>query len=416
MLARVTALAKRISQRREGAVAIQMGLMFAALTGMTALAIEIGFVIYKHRQMQLAADTAALGAATALSKGSLSTYVIEAKALAAEAGFVDGASGVTVTVNRPPAAGAHTSDPNAVEVVITQPQTLALAGLFGAGAFNLGVHAVALQGGSASTYCVLGLDPAASGAVFLGNNASLNTPTCGAGVNSNSNSALILGNNAWIAGAVSVVGNWSLGSNASLPTVPPPKNHAAPLTDPYASIVLSPSGAPSRTSPPSCSPSCNLSPGEYAAGWNYGNNATLNLAPGVYFIDTRLALQNNVTVNATGGVTLVLNGNYAMALGNNVTINIKAPTSGPTAGLAIAGRQPTVTERFSNNTLLNLTGAIYFPNATVQFDNNATIVAATCGQVIAGVVRLSNNGSINSSCLGTGVLPVTGSGVPRLVE
>jgi hypothetical protein len=152
---------------------------------------------------------------------------------------------------------------------------------------------------------------------------------------------------------------------------------------------------------------------------NYSNNVTLNLAQGVYYIDTQLSLQNNVIVNANTGVTLVINGNYAINLGNNVTINITAPTSGPTAGVAIASIRTataSVTQLFSNNAILNLTGAIYFPNQTVQFDNNSTINTAKCGQLVARIIQLQNNANLKNDCAGTGVLPITGGSTPQLVE
>jgi len=413
----IPALVQEIVRRRRGSVAIQIGLMMIVILGMVALGTEITFLMFKHRQMQSAADSAAFGAGTAIAKGYPVDYTIEANAIAAEAGFVNGADGVTITVNRPPASGSHSTDLSAVEVIITQPQTLNLVTLFRSGLFNLSVRAVAIQGDLGS-YCVLGLDPTASGTVRIMENGIVASETCGVGVNSSSDSALILENNAAIKGPVSVVGDWSLANNASLPTDPVPKNHAAASTDPYATVPLQAAGA--CVNPPASASIVNLTANHYC-NLNYSNNVTLNLAQGVYYIDTQLSLQNNVIVNAnTGtGVTLVINGNYAISIGNNVTINITAPTSGPTAGLAIASIRTataSVTQQFSNNAILNLTGAIYFPNQIVQFDNNSTINTAKCGQLIARIIQIQNNANLKNNCAGTGVLPITGGSTPQLVE
>lgn len=402
-----------------GSVAIQLGLMMTIIIGMVALGVEITFLIYKHRQMQAIADSAALGGAIAKAKGYPSDFSLEARAIAASAGFVNGVANVTVRVNSPPLTGNHVGNNSAVEVVVSQQQTLSMVNLFQSGLFTVGAKAVAIQGDLGS-YCVLGLDPSAAGAVWIQNNGVVASTTCGTGVNSSSNRALILDNNAAIFGPVSVVGDYSLANNAHLwyQTPPFPKTGAAALTDPYANVTISAAGAPARTQPTGCNP-CTLQPGNYAAGLNYSNNVTLNLNPGVYYIGTRLSLTNNVTVNATGGVTLVINGNYAISLGNNVTVNITAPATGVMAGLAIASIRTalaSVTQRFSNNAILNLTGAIYFPNQIVQFDNNSTINTASCGQLIARIIRIQNNADLKNNCVGTGVVPVTGGSTTQLVE
>ncbi len=45
MFARITALASRFSQSRDGSVAIQVGLLAVVLIGTSALAVEIGFAL-----------------------------------------------------------------------------------------------------------------------------------------------------------------------------------------------------------------------------------------------------------------------------------------------------------------------------------------------------------------------------------
>ncbi len=92
--------------------------MFIVLLGFTALATEVGFVLFKQRQMQSAASSAALGGAIALMTGHPAVYSVEAKAIATQAGFTDGAAGATVTVNNPPKAGNALGVTGAVEVII----------------------------------------------------------------------------------------------------------------------------------------------------------------------------------------------------------------------------------------------------------------------------------------------------------
>jgi hypothetical protein len=402
---------------RRGSVAIQVGLVMTTVLGMIALGTEMTFLLYKHRQMQAAADSAAVGGATALGAGYPADYALEARATAATVGFVDGADGVTVTVNRPPLAGPHAGDTGAVEVVVRQPQTLGIVSLFRAGLFDVGARAVAKQVNS-SLYCILALDPSASAAVRIENNGVVSNPACGVAVNSSSDTALVLRNNAAINGPVSVHGDWSLSNNAQL-NGSPLINHAPIIPDPYASIQMQ--------APPSCTgqqssggnnATINLTPGHFCSGWNFQNNVTLNLSPGAYYIDQRLTLKNNAVLNGTGGVTLIVNGNYAIDIANNVQINLTAPTTGAYAGLAFFGSRSgtsSVVQRFSNNATMNIQGVVYFPNQIIQFENNGTTSHGGCTQVIGRIVRVSNNVWLNEDCVGTGVKPIGGS-VTQLIE
>jgi Flp pilus assembly protein TadG len=206
MFTRIIALARNILQSREGAVAIHMGLIIASLIGMGALASEIGFVTYKHRQMQSAADAAAFGAAVALSNSPSANFTLQAKALTAAVGFVDGTGGVTVTVNKPPASGPNAGVATAVEVIITQPWTLSVVGAVNSltgsanptGLFTLGVQAVATTG--TANICMLAL--ATTGAAFqLNGSVTVGNSNCGIADNSASNpSTNIKGGSATIRG------------------------------------------------------------------------------------------------------------------------------------------------------------------------------------------------------------------------
>lgn len=406
-----------------------MGLLAVILIGMSALSIEIGFAYYKQRQMQSAADAAATGGAAAILD-PIPDPQGEARSIAGRLSFQNGVDGVTVTVNHPPVHGAHVGNTNAVEVIIQQPQTLSMANLvtstYGAGpkVWTVSATAVAIANYS-GTSCMIALDVGACNntpAINIKNNAIVQPAPCdhhcGVTANSSCSNALSLSNNAQINAPVWVNGRWQLSNNAKLNCTP--KTQGAPrVTDPYAGVVFSATGLPARTQPASAP--YNLLPGRYSAGLDYSNNKTLNFAPGVYYIDTRLVLKNNVTVNAMGGVTLVINGNYAINVGNNAQINIAAPTSGSTKGIAIASIRTataTVTQAFSNNAILNVTGAIYFPNQIAQFGNNAMIATTTCNQLIARKIDYQNNAIlVDTGCPAAGATPVVGgSGLVQLVE
>ena len=72
---------------------------------------------------------------------------------------------------------------------------------------------------------------------------------------------------------------------------------------------------------------------------------------------------------------------------------------------------------FANNTVLNLTGAVYFPNQIVNFNNNGTTApSGGCTQVIGRRVTIANNVTLRANCNGTGTEQVSFAGAANLIE
>jgi hypothetical protein len=265
---------------------------------------------------------------------------------------------------------------------------------------------------------MLALDPTAPSALYIAENAVITSRNCGVAVDSSSDTAMLLRNNAHIDGPVSVHGNWSLYSGASLDGSPNIRGGPV-VADPYANVQLG--TVPSCTGQSGSAgngATVNLSAGHFCAGWNFQNNVTVNLTPGVYYVDQRLNFGNNAVLNGTGGVTIVVNGNYAVDFTNNATVNITAPTSGNFAGMAFYGLRTataSVVQKFQNNTTLNIKGVVYFPNQIIEFDNNGATGATGCTQVIGRIIRVFNNVGLDNHCAGTGVQPL-GSSQTKLVE
>lgn len=417
----------RLWHDRRAAYSVVGALLLPAVTGFAALGTEAGLWFYTHQEMQSAADGAAFSAAVARVKGNNATFQNEATAVAARYGYVNGAGGTQVAVNQPPTSGPNAGNPNAVEVLIQQPQPRLLSSVFLSEPIVISARAVANATGAAVA-CIIGLDPLAANTVLINNNATLPDPNCGVASNSSAANGMSVTNNARVYGPTISHGGTSLQINSQLLGGPNLTNAPAVL-DPYAS-----SNPPA---PPPCTAqngvginngTRNLVPDvtvggvgmtRFCGGLNFTNNFQANFAPGVYFVDTQLVFGNNARITGTG-VTFVVNGNYAMTLGNNANINLTAPTSGPTSGIVFFGSRTgtaTVQQTFSNNTILNLTGAVYFPNQIVNFNNNATTApTGGCTQVIGRVVRLANNVNIRANCNGTGTNQVTFAGAANLIE
>jgi hypothetical protein len=132
-----------------------------------------------------------------------------------------------------------------------------------------------------------------------------------------------------------------------------------------------------------------------------------------------------VTMNGTG-VTIVLTGsgsNYAtVTIGNGAHVTLAAPTTGPTQGLAFFGDKndpwssdSSQQQNFGGGTMLNITGAIYFPSTQVNF-NNGVSNPSGCTQLIAGTINFQGGADFSNNCAGKGTSPIGGGGVTTLVE
>src|SRR6185312_10296678 len=78
-----------------GAVSVVMGVMMIALVGALGIGFEVSNWYMSIRSMQNAADSAALAAAT----NGGSNYDVEAKAVAAQYGFVNGTKNISVAAS-----------------------------------------------------------------------------------------------------------------------------------------------------------------------------------------------------------------------------------------------------------------------------------------------------------------------------
>jgi Flp pilus assembly protein TadG len=442
MLMRIAALAQKFRQSRDGAVAIQMGLMAVTMIGFVSLSAEGGFLVFRHRQMQSAADGAAIGGAFALSKNQ--NVAFEAKALAGKAGFVTGstsgslgASPVTVTVNcnnataqaagfcaGNVASGPNTGVANAVEVIVGQPQTLFLGSLFpsGSGLFNLRAHAVASN--PSVPVCMLALDKIGT-AFRLNGTVTVGSPGCGIADNSADNpSTDFKGASGTVQGQFTSQGPQNTnGNNVSFPNATP--ETGVTVTDPYIANgenawVLAQAAQAKNVPTSSCkSPTCTagtckatsyctVSGGSLPGGGGpyYINSVSGGtLSNGIYYVDS---ITNAVTI--TNATVVVFSG----ANFGNAAFSITAPKSTSAtgeAGLGLVSPNP-ITVQFGGNG--SLQGAIYLPaqNSQVLMKGN---VNATCGQIIAGIIDLRGVDKVanDGSC---GLTPIPTPGSIALVE
>jgi Flp pilus assembly protein TadG len=404
-------LLRRFRRDQSGAYLIIAGLMMPVLVGFVGLGTDVTLWYNKHRTMQSAADSAAVSAATAFSNGN-DNWTSQANAVTSSYGFVNGTNGATVTVNKPPLSGTHKATAGAVEVIVAQPQRRLFSAVFGSGQAAVSGRAVAAA--KDGTGCVLALDQLKKGAATDVGGANVVLTGCSLFDNSNNSAALVVdGSSTLTALSVSVVGGISGGSGiTTTPTTGKITTGDPPSADPYANTSFPPfSGCDKNNF--SSNTKGTLNPGVYCGGINLNSKADVTLNPGIYYLDggASKGLNVNAGANLTGtGVTLVFTGsgtNWAQAtINGGATINLSAPTTGPTAGIVFFGdRNMDVGTAFNLNggSTQTFGGVLYLPNADVKINGaSASGDPNACTQLVADTITFSGNANFAVNCTGKG--------------
>ena len=390
---------------QRGTIAVMTGLCAAALAGVAALAVDVASWQVAQRSMQGAADTAAYSAAIAYSSSGGTSYITQAKGIAASQGFVDGQNGATVAVNQPPTSGSYTSDTTAIEVVIQQPRPRLFSGLFLSSNPVVSARAVATI---SSPACMLSLSATASQAVEFNGSLSFNSPSCDVISNSDASNAInMVGSSTVTMPCLVAVGGIQVTSGLTLTACSSPISGAAAAADPYASVPQpTPSGP--CLSPVTSGNSSTFSPGYYCSGIKLTGSASATFQPGVYYIDGgNFAISGSATATGTG-VTFFIASPSSVSLTGSQSATFTAPTSGTYSGIAFFGDRagsPSSNNTFTGGSALTITGAIYFPTQSVKYSGGSAS-ASNCTQLIADTIKVSGSAYFNSACQGDGMTDI----------
>jgi hypothetical protein len=432
-LAKIVGRLKRLGEDQRGTIAVMMAFLFPILIAGFGLGYEITNWYLQTRSMQNAADAAAIAAAT---NGS-DNYNVEATAVAAQYGFVNGTNNVTVTASN---AAACPADPSIIppcySVTITGVVPLFLTeviGYLGNSSLNGGRQqsltsaAVATNTVIKKPLCMLGLDTLGTG---IRTNGAPKATFDGCTVMSDS-AATCNGSNLDADWGLAHTTNSNCGNKkrSDIPIVP----------DPYAYMATAiPSDLPTKCA--------NTYPKESKQGntWSGGTawtgsktlSGTASLATNT-LVCGDLRLTGDVTINApqpNGAVLYIQNGlldlqghTLQTANGSAVTIvftgddnasynhiptdnknggggvlNIEAPTQGDFAGIALY-QNPSLTQNVDisyagNAPTWDLTGGVYVPHAQVTISGaiNKSANGAVCLVMVAKDILVNGTGDIFS--------------------
>ena len=416
----------KLTRDEGGASAVIIGLVTSVLIGFAGLGTEVGLWYFTHRDLQNAADSAAMSAVAALFNGGTGDYASEARATASRYGFTDAVKGVTVTVNKPPLSGNYTGDPKAVEVIISEPQPRLFSALFLATDPTQTVRAVAKPGTNGNG-CVVALDRASNVIDLFDNGVTnVNLQACDLFVNSSASDAVdIVGQAAINAESAFISGGITSSGSAALTTSNGTYTGVAPINDPYINVPAPalpgscPNGLPNSFTGPGTNGNLNLDPGLFCGGLTLKGNITLS--PGIYFVDGGSFTSNGGATVTGNGVTIFLTGDTPDTCAKmqwndaNSSLTLTPPTSGPLAGIAIfqdrkcTANPATNTNMIGGGAAISITGVIYFPQQNVTYNGGATSGGPICEQLVALTVTFHGNSHMQNNC--AGVPGVDGGGI-----
>jgi hypothetical protein len=369
----------------KGQTIVVVAFALVGLLAFMALAADVGYLRYQKRQLQTAADAAAIAGADELSYGDVTSA---ADADSAANGFTNGSNGVTVTVNNPPLSGPHVSDSNYVEAIVSRTASTFFAKAFGVSSTRVTARAVAHLGSSSN--CIYALAPSGGSALEVVTNATLNSQ-CGLIVESSAGGALACNAPATLtAPSVGVVGTFVGG--CTLPgntttgiVVPTPSDPLAYLPKPtVGACTFTGQKIYTSANSPKSTPS-TLNPGVYCGGIAIQSGASVVFNPGIYILTSSrspgglsIDIGSYVSTNTSSSPYGITFYNYGPTGSINFTLtnyisgesmSLTAPTAGTYQGVIFfqdPGDTATALIVGWNSDDTDVQGAYYFPTALVE--------------------------------------------------
>jgi len=417
------------------------------LIGIVGLAIDLGMWYHTGRALQNAADAAVIAA----SQNGASSYQSEAKAVAAQYGFTDGSNGISVTALNNQTCPSPSTATDCYKVTVAQ----ASAPLFFSSVLGFSAPAISSVAMASSkethTYCMLALGTSGN-AIRTNGSPSANLNGCNimsdSGAKCDGTNLRTAPNGPIYGDAAGTNSGCGINQYSNVPTV----------ADPYASLASSiPSPSPAcpsypqepkngtysghknctgsfPTSGPVTLPATTIVGGDVQLTGDVTVTSSAGLAGSVLVIENGVLDTNGHKLSAASGsaLTIIFSGtsgsynHYPTDNTNAGTLDFMAPTSGTWKGIALY-QDPTLTSGLDfsyagNNPTWNITGAVYFPHASVSFSGaiNKSQYGASCLLFVVGTLTISGQAAIEqttaASCLSAGVtLPTNNVGGIALV-
>ena len=425
----------RLADDRRGVIIIMFALMLPVMLGFLGLAIEVALWYSNRRDMQGAADAAAIAAAYEIAESRTTNATARGTAEAENNGW--SSSTGTIAINNSsadvnstfPTSGAFTADSNAVEVLLTKNVTRLFSGYFFTdNTVTINGRAVATVVAGASTACVLALGSSNQQGALTVSGATNSVTMSGCTMATNSTNATAVKNQT---GTMPADRIYSAGGVQGTPTPTAcsgAKTNQPTVTDPFKEAGTTPTDADFDNcaidgGTINTAVDLLISDGVYCSIKTTGG--ILSMGSGTYYIDKGdFSATGGGTVNASGVVIVFgdstgSNNCGGLTISGSSNINITAPTSGNFVGIAFYRSSSCDANddfNFTGTTASAIEGAVYTPSGDVSMTGTGTI-SGSCLQVVGDKVTFSGTGTLGSACDAFPGLPtILAGGIGQLVE
>ena len=411
---------KSFAGDEKGIIIVMFALMLPLLVGFVGLGVEVAFWFTLKRDLQAAADAAAVAGSYELAEGRSSSITTAATREAASNGWE--AAGGSIAVNNPPTNASYPTylaNTDAVEVELTRSETRLFSGWFMSDTVTVNARAVGLAVAGSSTACILALGSSdQSGALKVtGNNTDVTMSGCTAATNSEHDDAVDV-TEKFVVDCIYSAGGID-GSPDTTACASPGKTNQPEITDPYETGVTKPAnsdfddcavvdGGDGDVSLTGANSTATINPGVYCSISVNAQNGTLTLTAGTYYIDRGNIDMQAGTIDATAGVTIVFGdstGSDACGgvnkIAGNSALNVTAPVTAdtqPFTGLALyrsSDCDASEDMEFTGNTASNIEGAIYNPSGEIKVSGTGSLTG-TSFKFNAEKVELAGEGTVGS--------------------
>jgi hypothetical protein len=400
--------------------------MLIPILGATALAVDVGYWYFKQRDMQSAADTAAIAAAQTPDEdpaydGTNDDFINVARGTAAEYGYVDGDGSVTVDATRVPCPADASMTCTQVEIGYTSPLFFSpVVGFSGNqnGGSGQGVAALAIagdqNGGAAShEFCILALEDSPGVNGILANGVP-KADVHGCDIFSNSDMTCN-GHNLNAGDAIAVGISTGCGEVQI--------SNADPVEDPYTEFDDNIPADTCTSYPQATGNNNTVAASNRISGTPIWPSSVVKLCGDVVLtgnvnISGKTVVIYNGRLIANGNTFTATNSTVVFAGNNNATyrhyptdtggnsnkngstFTISAPTSGDWQGVAIY-TDPDLTQNVNivqsgNEPAFNISGLFYAPNSNMTLSGivNKAGTGYKCFVLVVNTLRLNGTGQI----------------------
>ena len=381
-----------------------IALSLPVVMGMVGLATDASLWMVQKRELQAAADAAAMAAAWEVAQGTDEYMEYAADKEAENNGYDSSANGELEVF-----IAEEVADGQVVRVNLSQDVRTFFSRVISSEPVRVNVDADALASTEAGNFCILALEEFGSDSLTSFGSVVVDSPDCGIAANSISEEALTMsGNVEMTVDNIRLSGDYSVGGSVDL-SYNSLKTHRPPTPDPYEDLEGPAYGACDHNRM-RVNSNTTLTPGVYCGGLTITGNNTVEFEPGVYILDG-----DTFDVSGGGsligeGVTFILTGSgndYAqLDISGNRYVQFSPPLAGEEwGGITFFQDRDAPTDARSENRIIGTSdvvfdGVAYFPSQGLRFGGNATLTGADspCTKLIARTVTLAGNPRLGNSC------------------